>query len=79
MARLKSFNPDKIQANRRAAGLNQSAYWSRFGVTQSGGSRYEGGREIPTPTAMLVWLLDTGRLTEKDLEDAKKAVSAAGK
>ena len=26
------------------AGLNQSQFWSRIGVTQSGGSRYESGR-----------------------------------
>lgn len=38
---------------RRTAGLNQSEFWSRIGVTQSGGSRYENGRPMPTPTAML--------------------------
>lgn len=27
-------------------GLNQSEFWSRVGITQSGGSRYETGREI---------------------------------
>jgi hypothetical protein len=33
MARLKSFKPEKIQEQRKLSGLNQSAFWSRFGVT----------------------------------------------
>lgn len=74
MPRQKSFSPAKIVDARKAEGLNQSAFWSRFGVTQSGGSRYESGRDIPTPTAILIWLLQTGRVTEKDLETAHKAV-----
>lgn len=74
MTRLKSFNPAKVPEGRKKSGLNQTTYWSRFGVTQSGGSRYEGGLTIPAPTAMLIWLLDAGRISEQDLVDAKKAV-----
>lgn len=74
MPRLKKFAPEALQAARKKAGLNQSDYWSRFGVTQSGGSRYESGRSIPAPTAMLIWLRETGRLTDKDLAEAMKAV-----
>lgn len=40
-----------IAAMRKTLGLSQSAFWGRLGVTQSGGSRYETGREIP-PTVM---------------------------
>ena len=29
------------------------------------------------PTAMLVWLLEAGRITEQDMADAMKAVKAA--
>ncbi len=78
MARLKSFNPAKIQETRKKSGMNQNAFWTRFGVTQSGGSRYESGRDIPTPTSMLIWLLESGRITDQDLADAQKAVKAAG-
>jgi DNA-binding transcriptional regulator YiaG len=78
MARLKSFKPNTIQDSRKKSGMNQQAYWTRFGVTQSGGSRYESGRDIPTPTSMLIWLLDSGRITDQDLADAQKAVKAAG-
>jgi transcriptional regulator with XRE-family HTH domain len=60
---------------RRTQGLNQSAFWSRYGVTQSGGSRYESGRDLPTPVAILVWLRETGRLSDADLEAARKGVA----
>jgi DNA-binding transcriptional regulator YiaG len=76
MARLKAFNPAKIQENRKISGMNQYAYWSRFGITQSGGSRYESGRNIPMPTSMLMRLLEAGRITEQDIVDAMKAVKA---
>lgn len=39
---------------RRLLQLNQSAYWSRVGVTQSGGSRYESGRNLPKPVQTLL-------------------------
>ena len=46
-------NPREI---RRKLGLNQQEFWSRIGVTQSGGSRYESGRKIPRPVLALVVL-----------------------
>lgn len=46
------------KADRLKRGENQTEYWSRFGVTQSGGSRYEAGRPIPKPTQMLRELAD---------------------
>ncbi|MBA8735365.1 helix-turn-helix domain-containing protein [Chromobacterium violaceum] len=39
---------------RRQTGLNQQQFWTRIGVTQSGGSRYESGRNIPRPVQTLV-------------------------
>lgn len=61
--------------DRRAEGLNQSEFWKRFGVTQSGGSRYEAGRAIPRPTRLLMWLRKTGRISDRDLVDAMRAIS----
>ena len=78
MARLKAFKPDTVKTARQETGLNQNAYWSRFGITQSGGSRYESGRDIPTPASMLIWLYDAGRITDRDLADALKAVKTTG-
>lgn len=37
---------------------NQTDFWCRFGVTQSGGSRYESGRKLPAPVAMVVVFAD---------------------
>lgn len=34
--------------------MNQTEFWSRIGVTQSCGSRYEGGRKAPEPTRIVV-------------------------
>lgn len=45
-----------VQAHRRKLGLNQSEFWSRINVTQSGGSRYESGRNIPRPVQLLLHL-----------------------
>jgi hypothetical protein len=78
MARLKAFKPDTIKMARQKSGLNQNAYWSRFGITQSGGSRYESGRDISTPASMLIWLHDAGRISDRDLADALKAVKTTG-
>lgn len=41
---------------RRKTKLNQSEFWQRIGITQSGGSRYEHGRAIPKPVALLLKL-----------------------
>lgn len=38
--------------NRRR--LNQTEFWRRVGVSQSGGSRYESGRAIPRSVQMLL-------------------------
>ena len=42
---------------RRRLRLNQQDFWSRIGVTQSGGSRYESGRTMPKPVRELLRLV----------------------
>ena len=39
---------------RSKLGMNQSEFWSRISVTQSGGSRYESGRDLPKPVRILL-------------------------
>ena len=70
----KGFDFSKLADYRKKQGLNQSRFWSRFGVTQSGGCRYETGRRAPTSVAALIWLLDAGKITEEGLAEAIKAV-----
>lgn len=53
---LRFNTPEVIKEYRRKHKLNQSEFWSRVGVTQSGGSRYESGRSIPRPVQLLLQL-----------------------
>ena len=47
----------KLRDIRRRLGLNQHEFWSKIGVTQSGGSRYETGRTMPAPVRELLRLV----------------------
>lgn len=42
-----------IRAFRRKLDMNQKDFWTRIGVTQSGGCRYESSRLLPKSTAIL--------------------------
>ena len=58
---------------RRKLGLNQQEFWSRIGVTQSGGSRYESGRNMPKPVRELLRLvhveqIDLSKVRREDFE-----------
>jgi len=53
------LNPREI---RRQLGLNQQEFWTRIGVTQSGGSRYESGRNMPKPVRELLRLVHVERI-----------------
>lgn len=64
--RKKTVTPD-FASERKSLGLNQRDYWQRYGVTQSGGSRYESGRPTPRPLAILMRLHKAGKITEMDL------------
>lgn len=46
-----------VREIRRKLGLNQQQFWSQLGVTQSGGSRYESGRNMPRPVQQLLRLV----------------------
>ena len=62
-----------VREIRRKLGLNQSQFWSKIGVTQSGGSRYESGRNMPKPVRELLRLVhveqvDIQRIKREDIE-----------
>jgi transcriptional regulator with XRE-family HTH domain len=66
---------EKIDAReiRRKLGLNQQQFWSKLGVTQSGGSRYESGRNMPRPVQHLLRLvhveqIDIQKIRKDDFE-----------
>ena len=50
---------------------NQTRFWSRFGVTQSRGSRFELGMEIPAPVSILLKLYLNGVINDEDLIGAR--------
>lgn len=69
-AKLKPI-PNYLADFRNKQGLNQSAFWSRYGVTQSGGSRYEAGRALPAPLKILLRLHLSGIIRDEALQAAK--------
>lgn len=71
----KKLNLNNPRASRESSGLNQTDFWAKYGVTQSGGSRYENERKIPVATKALMILNSTGVLSDKDLAAALKAAS----
>mgnify|MGYP003420350463 CR=1 len=55
--RKKSRVGNKYRVLRASFGMNQVEFWEKVGVTQSGGSRYETGREVPKSVDTLVELI----------------------
>jgi DNA-binding transcriptional regulator YiaG len=53
MQKTKPVTGSDLVRLRNRLGLNQMQFWSPLGVTQSGGSRYESGRTMPRPLAIL--------------------------
>lgn len=72
MAKRNHRGNSDLVGDRKALGLNQRDYWVRYGITQSGGSRYESGRPIPRPLAILMCLHKAGRISDKDLASVLK-------
>lgn len=59
--------PEALREYRKARRESQFRFWSRFGVTQSRGSRFEMGMEIPAPVTILLRLYLEGVITDSDL------------
>ena len=62
-----------VREIRRKLGLNQQQFWTKIGVTQSGGSRYESGRNMPKPVKELLRLvhveqIDLNKIKREDVE-----------
>lgn len=70
---MKAAEQLDIRGIRQKLGLNQQQFWSRLGVTQSGGSRYESGRNMPRPVRQLLRLIhveqiDVDKIKREDYE-----------
>ena len=55
------------RAIRQRLGLNQQDFWGQIGVTQSGGSRYESGRDMPKPVRELLRLVHVDQLNLRNV------------
>lgn len=63
-----------LRAYRESLGENQTTFWSRLGVTQSAGSRYESGRETPAPLAILLLAFAEGLLDDAAIGKLRRKV-----
>src|ERR1700756_3864695 len=63
-----------IIAYRKKKKESQRQFWARFGVTQSRGSRFESGAEIPAPVSILLGLYFTKTVSDADLGRAERGL-----
>ena len=64
---------EKIKQLRKSRRESQAKFWKRFGVTQSRGSRFEQGLEIPVSIAILIKLYLEGKVSDGDLWQARRS------
>jgi hypothetical protein len=62
------MSAEELRKFRRSKHESQGMFWARFGVTQSRGSRFEKGAEIPKPVSILLELYFNGIVTDNDLK-----------
>ena len=68
----KKIDGKSIAKFRSDMGANQKDFWSILGVTQSGGSRYENGRNIPRPVKKLFHLVYIAKVVSPDSRELAK-------
>ncbi len=66
------LDASNLREYRKSLRETQYYFWSRFGVTQSRGSRFEMGAEIPSPVAILLKLYMDGIITDADLSSTPR-------
>ena len=68
MSTVKTIEKIDAREIRRKLGMNQQQFWSTLGVTQSGGSRYESGRNMPKPVRELLRLVHVEQIDIKSIK-----------
>ena len=66
------MNGKSIKELRKQRKESQTEFWQRFGVTQSRGSRFELGVELPDPVTILLGLYLDGVIRDSDLRKAQQ-------
>lgn len=70
---------ENLKKYRLSLDESQTEFWQRFGLTQPGGSRYEGEQPIPKPTALLISFYLEGKITDEDLSRVALSISGSDK
>ena len=68
MSNVKTIEKIEPLEIRHKLGMNQQQFWSTLGVTQSGGSRYESGRNMPKPVRELLRLVHVEQIDIKSIK-----------
>jgi hypothetical protein len=69
--------PEVLRELRKTRRESQFRFWSRFGVTQTRGSRFEMGTRIPQPIVILLKLYFEGVISDGDLWRVRRTRSQA--
>ena len=74
---MKTKQIHDVRQIRKKLGLNQKDFWGAIGVTQSGGSRYESGGNMPVQVNELLRLvyiekIDLLKVNRNDLEVGRR-------
>lgn len=69
---LAKADSEMIRNVRKARNESQREFWSRFGVTQTRGSRFELGQAIPLPVIILLRLYLGSVISDGDLWRARR-------
>ena len=74
---MKTKQIHDVRQIRKKLGLNQNDFWGAIGVTQSGGSRYESGGNMPVQVNELLRLvyiekIDLLKVNRNDLEVGRR-------
>ncbi len=67
-----TLNAEVLRVIRKSRRESQTKFWRRFGVTQSRGSRFELGTEMPSPITILIKLYLDGVIGDSDLLRARR-------
>ena len=68
----KLLSAETLREFRKERCESQTKFWRRFGVSQSRGSRFELGLELPSPVAILISLYLEGAISDGDLWRARR-------
>ena len=77
--KIKRYTGEEARRLRKKRDMNQHEFWEYFETTQSGGSRYESGRDIPEPVQVLLNIAFGSATKSAEIVDKLRAIGKAKK